>query len=165
MQLLEKFSTGLFFWQLVLFVLLLFLLKKYAWGPILQSVNEREDSIREALKGAEEAEKRMAALNADNEAAKKEAMLERDALMKEARETRDKIVAEAKATASQETSSMIASAKEEIEIQKKAAIADIKTQVASLSIDIAEKVIKQNLSSDSSQKELVNSLLAETKLN
>jgi len=158
-------AFGLVFWTGIVFVILLFLLAKFAWKPILNAVNERESSIEKALKGAEEAEKRMAALVADNEAAKKEAMIERDNLMKEARATRDSIVAEAKTAASEEAARVMSSAREEIEIQKKAAIADIKTQVASLSIEIAEKVIKQNLSSDDKQKELVNSLLAETKLN
>lgn len=165
MQLLDNFSFGLFIWQTLLFLLLLFLLKKFAWKPILNAVNEREESIEKALRGAEEAEKRMAALNADNEAAKKEAMLERDALMKEARETRDKILADAKEAASQEAVRVMSSAREDIEIQKKAAIADIKSQVAELSIEIAEKMIKKDLSSDDSQKELLTSLLAETKLN
>jgi len=164
-DLLDKFSAGLFLWQLILFVVLLLLLKKYAWGPILNAVNEREESIEKALKGAEEAERRMQALQTDNEAAKKEAMVERDAIMKEARDTRDDIISDAKNAASEEGAKIMAAAKEEIEIQKKAAIADIKTQVAALSLDIAEKLVKQNLSSDASQKELVDKLLNETKLN
>ncbi|MFK7755506.1 MAG: F0F1 ATP synthase subunit B [Flavobacteriales bacterium] len=165
MDLLDKFSAGLFLWQLILFVALLLLLKKYAWKPILDTVDEREKSIESALKGAEEAEKRMQALQADNEAAKREAMVERDAIMKEARDTRDDIISDAKNAASAEGAKIIAAAREEIEIQKKAAIADIKTQVASLSLDIAEKVVKQKLSGDASQKELVDTLLNETKLN
>jgi len=164
-KLLNDFSLGLFVWQTLLFLLLLFLLKKFAWKPILDAVDEREKSIEAALKGAEEAERRMQALQADNEAAKKEAMIERDAIMKEARDTRDDIISDAKTAASEEGVKMIASAREEIEIQKKAAIAEIRTQVASLSLDIAEKVVRQNLSSDASQKELVNTLLKETKLN
>ncbi len=164
-KLLGEFSFGLFIWQTLLFLALLFLLRKYAWKPILSAVDEREKSIEDALKGAEEAEKRMQVLQADNEAAKKEAMIERDALMKEARTTRDSIISEAKASAAEEGVKLIAAAREEIDIQKKAAIADIKTQVASLSLDIAEKVVKQNLSSSESQKELVNTLLNETKLN
>lgn len=165
MQLLESFSFGLFIWQTVLFVALLLLLRKFAWKPILDAVDEREKSIESALKGAEEAEKRMQALQADNEAAKKEAMVERDAIMKEARATRDDIIADARTAASEEGVKMIAAAREEIDIQKKAAIADIKTQVASLSLDIAEKVVRQKLSGDASQKELVDTLLNESKLN
>lgn len=164
-KLINDFSFGLFVWQTLLFLLLVFLLKKYAWKPILDAVDEREKSIEDALKGAEEAERRMKALQADNESAKKEAMIERDALMKEARDTRDSIISEAKASASEEGVKMITAAKQEIDVQKKAAIADIKSQVALLSLDIAEKVVRKNLSNDDQQKDLVNTLLNETKLN
>ena len=140
-KLIEDFSVGLFFWQLVLFVGLILLLKKFAWKPILDSVNEREDGIKSALASAEEAKKEMQNLNASNEQLLKDARAERDVLMKEAREIKDKIIADAKEEAKQVTSTLIENAQASIEQEKQAALAELKKQVDDLSIGLAESVI------------------------
>jgi len=164
-KLLSDFSVGLFFWQSLVFVALILLLRKFAWKPILNAVNAREESIENALNSAEDAKKEMANLTASNERLLKEAREERDALMKEAREMKADIVAKAKEEAKVEGEKMIAGAKEAIEMERKAAIVELKNQVAALSIDIAEKVVKGNLASDDKQKALVNELVEEVNLN
>ena len=163
-KLIEDFSVGLFFWQLVLFVGLILLLKKFAWKPILDSVNEREDGIKSALASAEEAKKEMQNLNASNEQLLKDARTERDVLMKEAREIKDKIIADAKEEAKQVTSTLIENAQASIEQEKQAALAELKKQVADLSIGIAETVIKKELSSKEDQLKLVDGILKEVTL-
>lgn len=164
-KLIEQFSLGLFFWQSVLFVALVLLLKKFAWKPILEAVNEREEGIKNALESAEEAKKEMQSLNADNERILKEARAERDTLLKEARELKDKIIADAKEDAQEQATGIIDAARSAIEVEKQAAIADLKTQVAHLSIDIAEKVVKQELSAKKDQLELVDKMLGDVTLN
>ncbi len=164
-KLLSDFSVGLFFWQSLVFVALILLLRKFAWKPILNAVNAREESIENALNSAEDAKKEMANLTASNERLLNEAREERDALMKEAREMKADIVAKAKEEAKVEGEKMIAGAKEAIEMERKAAIVELKNQVAALSIDIAEKVVKGNLASDDKQKALVNELVEEVNLN
>jgi F-type H+-transporting ATPase subunit b len=158
-KLLGEFSVGLFFWQTVLFVLLVLLLKKFAWKPILNAVNEREQGIKDALDSAQKAKEEMANLQADNEKLLKEARAERDAMLKEARDIKNKMISDAKDEAKVEADKMVAQAQAAIESEKKAAIADLKNQVATLSINIAEKVVKQNLATDDKQQELVKSLL------
>lgn len=164
-KLISDFSVGLFFWQSLVFVALILLLRKFAWKPILNAVNAREESIENALNSAEDAKKEMANLTASNERLLNEAREERDALMKEAREMKADIVAKAKEEAKVEGEKMIAGAKEAIEMERKAAIVELKNQVAALSIDIAEKVVKGNLASDDKQKALVNELVEEVNLN
>jgi F-type H+-transporting ATPase subunit b len=161
-KLLGEFSVGLFFWQTVLFVLLVLLLKKFAWKPILNAVNEREQGIKDALDSAQKAKEEMANLQADNEKLLKEARAERDAMLKEARDIKNKMISDAKDEAKVEADKMVAQAQAAIESEKKAAIADLKNQVATLSINIAEKVVKQNLATDDKQQELVKSLLEES---
>ena len=161
----NEFSTGLFIWQTIIFLALLFLLRKYAWKPILNAVNTREESIANALNSAEEAKKEMANLTASNEKLLNEAREERDALMKEAREMKAEIIAQAKEDAKGEGEKMIAAAKATIEQERKTAVAELKNQVAALSIDIAEKVVKDKLSADDKQKALVNELVEEVNLN
>lgn len=158
-------GIGLIFWTTVSFVILLFLLKKFAWKPILEAVNTREESISNALSSAEEARKEMANLTATNQKLLIEAREERDLMMKDARETKKQLVAEAKEVAKEEADKMIALAKEVIGNEKKAALAELKNTVASLSIDIAEKVVKERLSSDEKQQALVNGLIEEVNLN
>lgn len=158
-------SIGLIFWSAVSFIILLLLLRKFAWKPILTAVNDREESITNALNSAEEAKKEMANLTSSNEKLLKEAREERDALMKEAREMKAEIIAKAKDEAKVEGEKMIAGAKAVIETERKAAVADLKNQVASLSIDIAERIVKGNLSTDDKQKALVNELVEEVSLN
>ena len=164
-KLIGEFSVGLFFWQTLLFVTLLFLLKKYAWKPILDAVNEREEGIKKALESAEQAKEEMANMNADNEKLLKEARAERDAMLKEAREIKSKLIGDAKDQAKVEADKLMTQAQAAIESEKKAAIAEIKEQVASLSLDIAEKVIKEALSKDDQQQKLVKNLLDDTTLN
>ena len=125
--------------------MLLLLLRKYAWKPILNAVKDREDGIKSALDAAEEAKKEMQTFNADNENMLKEARLERDGLLKDAREIKEKMISEAKEEAQEQAELIIANAKSAIEVEKKAAVAELKTQVASLSISIAEKVVKHEL--------------------
>ncbi|WP_224488237.1 F0F1 ATP synthase subunit B [Robertkochia flava] len=164
-KLIEQFSFGLFFWQIVIFVGLVLLLKKYAWGPILKAVNDREEGIRKALESAESARKEMQNLQADNEKLLKEARAERDAMMKEAREVKDKMVADAKEQAQAEANKIIASAQASIESEKQAAVNDLKNKVAELSIEIAEKVVRQELSAKDKQIKLVEGMLDDVKLN
>jgi len=164
-KLIEEFSLGLFFWHTLLFGLLLFLLWKFAWKPILNAVNDREEGIKNALDAAEEAKKEMQNVTADSEKLLKEARAARESMLKEAREIKDKIVADAKEQAQVEGNKMIEQAQATIEGEKKAAVAHIKAQVANLSIDIAEKVIKEELSDKKKQQKLVQDMLGDIKLN
>ena len=130
-KLIGEFSIGLFFWQTLLFVLLLLLLRKYAWKPILNAVNEREEGIKRALDSAEKAKREMENLQADNEKLLKEARAERDAMLKEAREMKTRLIGEARDEAKMEADKMISQAQTAIESEKKAAMAELKNQVAS----------------------------------
>ncbi|MDP2068585.1 MAG: F0F1 ATP synthase subunit B [Lutibacter sp.] len=163
-KLIEQFSLGLFFWQLILFVALVLLLKKFAWKPILNAVNDREEGILKALESAENARKEMQNLTADNERILKEARIERDAMLKEAREMKDSIITEAKGEAHAQATKVIEQAKATIESEKHAAIAEIKNQVAELSLEIAEKVMRSELSDKNKQIKLVEEMLKEVKL-
>lgn len=164
-KLIQEFSVGLFLWQSVLFLALLFLLRKFAWKPILNAVNERESSIEEALKAAENAKEEMAKLNADNEKILAEARLERDKVLKEAKIAADNMIAEARDKASAEGDRLVAAAKEAIENEKKAALTEVKNQVATLSIEVAEKILRKELSTKDAQKDLVDGLISEVTLN
>jgi F-type H+-transporting ATPase subunit b len=163
-KLIEQFSLGLFFWQLILFVALVLLLKKFAWKPILNAVNDREEGILKALESAENARKEMQNLTADNERILKEARIERDAMLKEAREMKDSMITEAKSEAHAQATKVIEQAKSTIESEKHAAIAEIKNQVAELSLEIAEKVMRSELSDKNKQIKLVEDMLKEVKL-
>ncbi len=164
-KLIEEFSIGLFFWQTVLFLALLFLLRKYAWKPILNAVNEREEGIKDALDSAENARREMENLQSDNQKLLNEARAERETMLKEARDIKNKMIEEAKDEAKQEANKMIAQAQASIQSEKKAAISDLKSQVANLSIEIAEKVVREELSNKDKQVKLVESMLGDTKLN
>lgn len=164
-KLINDFSFGLFFWQIIIFVLLLILLRKFAWKPILNAVNEREEGIKTALDSAEKAKLEMQNLQADNEKLLQEARAEREAMMKEAREIKTKMIADAKEEAKTEGDKMVANAQAAIESEKKSAIAELKQQVASLSLEIAEKVVKHELSDSDKQMKLVNEMLGDAKLN
>ena len=163
--LLNDFSVGLFVMQIVILVILIFLLAKFAWKPILKSLDERESGIEEALEAAANARKEMQNLQSDNERLIKEARAERDAMMKEAREIKDKMIADAKEDAKEVTTKLIENAQASIAQEKQAAIAELKKQVADLSIGIAESVIKKELSSKKDQLELVEGILKDVKLN
>ncbi len=158
-------AIGLIFWTAVVFILLVILLKKFAWKPILTAVENRNESIENALKAAEKAKEDIENLTADNERILNEAKLERDALLKEAREIKDKVIAEAKDKAKTEAEKILVSAKEQITNEKMAAITELKNQVAELSIEIAEKIIKSELEDLNKQKEFVTSAISETDLN
>lgn len=164
-KLVSEFSVGLFFWQTLLFLILLFLLKKFAWKPILEAVNDREDKIKSALDSAKEAEERMAALTSQNESLLKEARIERDGILKEAKEAKNAIVAEAKTAATEVAEKVMKDAKSQIEMEKGKAVAELKTQVATLSIEIAEKILKGELSDKAKQESLVNNLIEDVNLN
>ncbi len=160
-----KPGIGLIVWTTVVFVLLILLLSKYAWKPILNAIKEREEGIATALASAEKAKAEMRALQAGNEKILAEARAERDAMLKDARDTKDSIVNEAKSKAKSETDRILASAREQIANEKNAAITELKNQVATLSIEIAEKILKSELSSDDKQKALVNNLMKDVNLN
>lgn len=162
---LVKPAIGLIFWMTLTFVIVLFLLKKFAWKPILNIIKEREISITQALESAEQAKREMKNLKAGNEKLLQEARLERDKILKEATEIRETMLNEAKTKAKQEAEKIIVSARETINNEKNAAIAELKNQVASLSIEIAEKILKSELSSEDKQKTLVSNLLQDVKLN
>jgi F-type H+-transporting ATPase subunit b len=164
-KLINEFSLGLFFWQLILFVGLIFLLRKFAWGPILNAVNEREESIEEALNAAEEARLKLAELKTDNQELLNKAREERDAILKEARTMKSAILDEAKKAASQESEKIVTAARESIQHEKMAAITDLKNQVAVLSIDIAQKILKDELSSDEKQKAIIDNVVKDIVLN
>ena len=162
---LVKPAFGLVFWMIVSFSIILFLLKKFAWGPILNSLTERENTISDALNTAQKAKEEMLALKAGNEKLLQEARNERDVLLKEARETKEAIISEAKIKATEAADKILVSARENITNEKMAAITELKNYVATLSIEIAEKVLKHELSNPEKQKELVDGLLKDTKMN
>jgi F-type H+-transporting ATPase subunit b len=164
-KLINDFSFGLFIWQIVIFVGLILLLKKFAWKPILDAVNEREEGIKNALLAAENAKKDMQNLKSDNEKLLAEARAERDLMMKEAREIKEKMIADAKSEAQVQGAAMIESAKASIESEKNAAMAELKNQVATLSIEIAEKLLQGELSNKEAQNKLVEKMLGDAKLN
>jgi len=160
-----SFDPGLIIWTTIIFTLLLIVLKKFAWKPILSAVDERNKSIEEALKSADKAKEEMALLNADNERILAEAKTQRDTLLKEAREIKTGIINEAKDKADKEAEKIINSAKKQIASEKMKAITELKNTVAILSIDIAEKVLKRELKEKSSQEEFIAEELKKTDLN
>ena len=164
-KLINQFEFGLFFWQILIFVGLILLLRKFAWKPILDAVNDREEGIKNALLAAENAKKDMQNLKSDNEKLLAEARAERDLMMKEAREIKEKMIADAKSEAQAQGAAMIESAKATIESEKNAAMAELKNQVSSLSLEIAEKVLRDELSNKESQAKLVEKMLGDAKLN
>jgi F-type H+-transporting ATPase subunit b len=155
---------GTIFWMVIIFGLVLFILKKFAWGPILKALKEREKSIADALNSAEKARKDVAGLKASNDQIITEARKEKDLILKEARDIKDKIVADARNQANAEAQKSIDYARQQINAEKTAAINDIKKQVAELSLMIAEKVIKKELENPKDQEILVEDLLKDLKL-
>jgi F-type H+-transporting ATPase subunit b len=158
-------GIGLIFWTTIVFVLLIVLLGKYAWKPILSAIKTREEGIEKALASAQSALNDMRELKSNNEKILADARAERDALLKEARDSKDAILAEAKTKATKETERILAGAREQINSEKNAAIADLKSQVATLSIEIAEKILKSELSNVEKQKTLVSNLMKDVNLN
>ena len=156
---------SLIFWTTIIFVVFFMLLRKFAWKPILTAVKGREDSINKALLAAENAKKEMMALKADNQKLLDEARAERDTMIKEATAIKDKMIADAKEEAQAQGAKMIEQAKATIESEKNAAMAEIKTQVSSLSLEIAEKLLKDELTNKEAQVKLVEKMLGDAKLN
>jgi F-type H+-transporting ATPase subunit b len=155
---------GTIFWMLIIFGIVLFILKKFAWVPILKALKDREKSIADALNSAEKARKEVAGLKASNDQIIVEARKEKDLILKEAREIKDKIIAEAKIQANAETQKGIEYARQQIIAEKTAAINEIKEQVADLSVMIAEKVIKKQLDNPKEQESMIEDLLKDLKL-
>ena len=164
-KLINDFSYGLFFWQAIILVILIVLLAKFAWKPILAALAAREEGISNALLAAENAKKEMQNLKSDNEKLLAEARAERDLMMKEAREIKEKMIADAKSEAQAQGEKMIESAKATIESEKNAAMAELKNQVSSLSLEIAETLLKGELSNKEAQTKLVEKMLGDAKLN
>jgi len=158
-------AIGLMFWTCIIFTLLIVLLRKFAWKPILTAVDDRNEQINSALKAADKARLEIENLNNDNERILLEAKSERDQLLKEARNIKDNIINEAKEKASNEAENILNAAKSQIENEKMKAITELKNSVAVLSIDIAEKVLKNELKEKSNQEDFINSILKNSELN
>tara|TARA_B100000989_G_scaffold156696_2_gene117013 strand:- start:6507 stop:7004 length:498 start_codon:yes stop_codon:yes gene_type:complete len=158
-------AFGTVVWATIAFLVVMFLLRKMAWGPILSALKEREENIANALNEADRARSEMAALNADNERLLQEARVERDSMLREARDMADKVVADAKAKAKEEASRESEKARQVIATERKAAVAELKAEVAKLSVTIAEKLIRSELSGEEKQQALVQKLIDESPLN
>ena len=163
-KLISEFSFGLFFWHSLVFVGLVFLLKKFAWKPILDTINERETSIRDALKSAEEARSEIEIAQADNKKILKQALIEKEKILKEANILKTNIINESKDIAKIEAEKIIKQAEDFIKAEKNAAINDLKVQVAELSINIAEKVLKDELNDKAKHVKLVERLIEDSNI-
>jgi len=158
-------GIGLLFWMLLSFSLVLIILKKFAWKPILGALKDRQNSIEQALQAADRAKEQMVKLQSDNERILAEARLERDKLIKEAREMKDQIINDARLKAGEEGNKMIEAARQAIQNERTAVVEQIRQMVANLSVDIAQKLLLRQLEDDKSQKELIEKVLNQTKLN
>lgn len=165
MGLLENFSSGLFIIQSIIFLILLLVLRKFAWKPIMDAVNEREVTIVDSLNQAKLAKQEVLNLKAENEVIIREAKVERDNILKEAREIKDRIVGEAKDAAKSEADKIIEQARQSIQSEKAAVMSDIKNQIGALSVNIAESILKQKLDSNDAQNALVENILNKSNLN
>lgn len=158
-------GIGMIFWSTLFFLVLLFILGKFAWPAILTAVKARNESIRLALESADKAKEEMAQLQASNELILAEAKAERDALMKDAKEVKENLIADARQQASEEAKKLVQNAREAIQTEKAAALDDMKVQIAGLSVEIAEKILRSKLEESKAQKELVDKLINEADLN
>ena len=156
---------GLFFWMMVTFTMVFVILKKFAWKPIVQALKEREDNIQEGIENAEEAKNELKNVKVKSDKILSESVVERDNLIRQGREIKETHIAEARQQSEAEAKKILESAKKLIEEEKIAAINQIKLQVASLSVEIAERILRKKLEGDADQKELMNTLLDEFKLN
>ena len=163
-QLLNDFSPGLFIIQTVLMLVVIFLMIKFAWKPILSALEERESGIQDALNAAQKAKEQVEAMNSDKDRLLKEARAEREEMLKEARAIKDKIIADAEEMAQAESQKIIDKAKSTIESEKKAALEDIKTEVAKLSIAVAEKLLQDELAKDQKQTAHIDAIIDGVKL-
>jgi F-type H+-transporting ATPase subunit b len=158
-------DLGLFIWNLLAFLIVFYILAKFAWKPILKSLKERETGIADALATAEKVKLEMTQLKSENEALLAKAREERAQLLKEAKETKDKIISEAKEAAKTEASRIIIDAHASIEQQKNAALTEVKNQVGNLVIEVAEKVLRRELGNKAEQENYIKQLANEVKLN
>jgi len=158
-------DIGTIFWMLLMFIILLIILKKFAWKPILGALDNREKSIEDSLRSADRARDEMEKLKADNEKIMAEARLERDRMLRETKQASEKILSQAREKANEEGKLLIEATRELIRNEKTAAVDEIRKQVAELSVDIAEKILREKLKDDKQQKELVNKLMKDIKLN
>ncbi len=158
-------KLGLFFWNLIAFIVVFLILKKFAWKQIIQSLQDREQGIADSLASAEQVKKEMAQLKNENEALMAKAVEERTLMLKEARETRDKIVHEAKDLAKAEANKIILDAQAAIHQQKMAAITDLKNQIGNLVVEVSEKVLRRELSAKQDQENYIRDLSKDIKLN
>lgn len=158
-------DVGLLFWTTVFFLLFLFLLKRFAWGPLTESLKKRQSDIQDALNEAKKAKEEMSALNARNEELIKEAQEQRALIMKEAKNAKESIINEAKTKAKEEAQRIMSTATQEIEAQKKSALMEVKNEVGQMALSIAEKVIRKELQGNTDQVSFVNKLVNEIKLN
>ena len=158
-------GIGMIFWSTLFFLILLFVLGKFAWPAILTAVKTRNESIKNALDAADKAKVEMAELQADNEKILAEAKAERDAMLKEAKVIKDSLISEAREKANEEAKKLVQSAREAIQAEKDAAVSDMKAQMVTLSVDIAEKILRIKLEDSEAQKDLVKKLVNEADLN
>ncbi len=157
-------SFGLIFWMTLSFLVVLFILAKFAWKPILNGLKEREASIADALNEAKKAREEIAAMSARHADLERGAREEREVLLKEARDIRDKEIALAKERAKAEADAMLARARADIQNEKKAAIVEMKNQLAELSIQVAEVILKEKLADSAAQQSLVDKVMTEAEL-
>lgn len=158
-------ALGLFVWALLAFLIVFFLLRKFAWGPILNTLNERESGIADSIASAEKVRAEMANLKSENEQLLNQAREERTVILKEAREAKEQIIAEAKNKATEDANRILAEAREQIQNEKMRAVIDLKNQVGTLAIELSEKVLRKELSDKSASQAYINSLASEIKLN
>jgi len=156
---------GLFFWTLIAFTTVFFLLKLFAWKPILQALSERENNIADSIASAEKVRNEMASLKSEHEVLLNQAREERTMLLKEAKETRDRIVNEAKEVAKEEASKIMAETRQQIEFQKNAAIVDVKNQIGMLVIEVTEKLLRKEMANKQEQTNYIKELASDIKLN
>ena len=158
-------GIGLILWMTVSFAALVFILRRYAWKPILKSLHDREETIDEALNQANMAREEMKNLKSDNEKLLKEAQEERAGMLRDARKVKESIIEEAKTKANEEANNIVENAKERIENEKMAAMTDLKNQIASISIEVAEKVLERELATENKQEAYLKKLIENTKFN
>ena len=158
-------GIGMIFWSTLFFLILLFILGKFAWPAILTAVKARNESIKNALDAADKAKEEMAKLQADNTKILAEAKAERDAMLKEAKVIKDTLISEAKEKASEAAKKLVQNAREAIQAEKDSAVSDMKAQMVTLSVDIAEKILRIKLEDSKAQKDLVKKLVNEADLN
>lgn len=164
-KLIDDFGFGLFFYSAIILLIIIFLLGKFAWKPIVHALEAREEGIADALAAAENAKRELTNLKSDNEKLLKQARQERDGMLREARDLKEKIIADAKTEAQTQGELLISQAKSAIESEKIAAMAELKNHLAVISVDIAEKLLKSELSNKEAQSKLVSTLVEDIKLN